>query len=280
MRGGSIATPGSGGAADSSLDSLRFTPTLLAKAPLGRFAVETALEHFAIITYWVDPDALRKHLHPRFEPDCVSANGVGPRALVSVVPFRDRDFHFVAFPWYRGSFGQTNYRAYVRDTLTGEQVAWFFGTCLDSCTVNVPRYLWKLPWHRAHMEFDCSYDETAQRYATYEVTTRSNWSPGRLRIEDSGQSPRQLAGFSDLEAGLVLLTHPMKGYFRRRDGTLGSYAIWHERLSPTLGEVKEAAYPLLDRLDLVEEGHCTAVHSVMIQRSVEFAIYLPPHKVE
>ncbi len=263
-----------------ALDGLRFTPKLLSKAPLGRLAVETALEHFAIVTYWVDPAALQKHLHPRFEPDCIGASGSAPRALVSVVPFRDRDFRFAAFPWYRRSFGQTNYRAYVTDTLTGEHVAWFFGTCLDSLSVNVPRYLWKLPWHRAVMHFDCTYDETTARYEASEVNTRSTWSPGRLRIADSGHPPSELAGFSNLEAGMVLLTHPMKGYFRRRDGALGSYSIWHDRLAPTAGEVICAEFPLLERLGLVKHGDLGAVHSVLVQPSVEFAIYLPPHKVK
>src|SRR5258708_5872228 len=115
-----------------SIEDLRFTTQLLSK-PLPRgMAVETTLQHFAIVTYWVDPDQLRKHLHPRFEPDCVQVNGGPSRALVSVVTFLDKDFRFVACPWFKGSFGQTNYRAYVNDTHTGDHAVWFFGTCLDS----------------------------------------------------------------------------------------------------------------------------------------------------
>jgi uncharacterized protein YqjF (DUF2071 family) len=134
-----------------SIENLRFTQTLLSKPIARGLAAETTLEHFAIVTYRVDPSTLRKHLHPRFEPACIADDGGARQALVSVVTFLDRDFRFVAFPWFKRSFGQTNYRAYVEDTETGEQVAWFFGTCLDSASVVVPRYLWKLPWHRARM---------------------------------------------------------------------------------------------------------------------------------
>src|SRR4029077_11211935 len=101
------------------IEDLRFTPTLLSKpAPRG-LTVETTLQHFAIVTYWVDPSSLRRHLHPRFEPQTLTVDGGEPRALISVVTFLDRDFRFVACPWITGSFGQTNYRAYVLDTETG-----------------------------------------------------------------------------------------------------------------------------------------------------------------
>jgi hypothetical protein len=262
-----------------SIEDLRFSPSLLSK-PLPRgMAVETTLQHFAIVTYWVDSDRLRTHLHPRFEPDVVEVDDGSSRALVSVVTFLDRDFRFVACPWFTGSFGQTNYRAYVMDTQTGEHAAWFFGTCLDSLSVAVPRYVWKLPWHRARMRFDCRYDEAQGRYSTFSVATESQWAPGRLTLEDSGEPPNALAGFSNLEAGLVLLTHPLRGYFFRQDGGLGSYAIWHPRLEPTVGAVKAATYPLLDRLDLVAQGDTRSVHSVLLRRSIDFTIYLPPVRV-
>src|SRR6185436_1590011 len=115
-----------------SLDGLRFEPSLLSRPVPGGLAAETTLLHFAIVTYLVDPSALRTHLHPRFEPDCIRIAGGVPRALVSAVTFLDRDFRFVVFPWFKSAFGQTNYRSYVTDTTTGDHVAWFFGTCLDS----------------------------------------------------------------------------------------------------------------------------------------------------
>jgi hypothetical protein len=263
-----------------SIEDLRFTSSLLAKpAPRG-LTVETTLRHFVIITYWVDPRNLQKHLHARFEPVCLAVNGSSRQALISVVTFLDHNFRFAACPWFKGSFGQTNYRAYVKDTQTGEHAAWFFGTCLDSVSVAIPRYLWRLPWHRARMDFNCKYDQAAARYAVFDVGTRSRWAPARLAIEDSGKPPVQLAGVSSLEAGLGLLTHPLRGYFFRRDRTLGSYAIWHDRAQPTVGKIQEATYPLLQRLGLVEEGDQHPVHSVLIQPSIDFTIYLPPSGVK
>jgi hypothetical protein len=260
----------------ADLSDLRFDSALLSKpAPVG-LAVETTLEHMATVTYWVEPSKLRAHVDSRFELDCIEGPDDRPRALVSVVTFLDRDFRFVASPWFKRSFGQTNYRAYVRDTKTGEHVAWFFGTCLDSASVVVPRYAWKLPWHRGRMSFDCQYDQTQHRYVRYGVSTRSRWAPADLELEDSGTAVSKLDGFSNLEAGLLLLTHPLRGYFFRRDGALGSYAVWHDRLSPTMATLKVARYPLLERLDLIDAGDRRAVHSAFIQHAVAFTIYLPP----
>ena len=262
-----------------SIESLRFTPSLLTKPVARGLAAETTLQHFAIVTYWVDPAALKKHLHPRFEPVRLMADGKAPRSIVSVVTFLDRDFRFVACPWPTWSFGQTNYRAYVHDTETGEQAVWFFGTCLDSISVWVPRHLWKLPWHRAHMRFDCRYDAKAGRYSTFAVMTDSAWSPGELAITDSGKAPTAIPGVNNFEAGLVLLTHPLHGYFFRRDRALGSYTIWHKRTTPTIGQLQVATYPLLQALDLVEAGNINDVHSVLLQPAIDFTIYLPPFKV-
>jgi hypothetical protein len=205
----------------------------------------------------------------------------GPeRALVSVVTFLDLDFRFAALPWFKRSFGQTNYRAYVRDTQTGEYAVWFFGTCLDSASVVVPRYLWRLPWHRAKMEFACRYDQSEARYTSFDVATESRWAQARLSVVDTGRPPAKLAGFANLEAGLVLITHPLRGFFFRQDGFLGSYAIWHDRAHLTVGGVQKAEYPLLQKLGLVELGDQKSIHSVLIQPAIDFAIYLPPKKVQ
>lgn len=238
--------------------------------------VETRLAHFAIVTYMVEPDALRRQIHERFEPYCISLPDGTRKALISVVPFLDRDFHFVRCPWPKFTFGQTNYRAYVTDTITGEHVAWFLGTSLASIFTAVPHFAWRLPWRYADIRFDTHYDEKARRYDTYRMATKSKWAPAQLELDDSGNAPKSLRGFSRLQTGLVLLTHPLRGYYYRRDGKLGSYSIWHEMLKPTEGRALSASFPLLQRLGLTEDGDLSTVHSVLIQNSIDFTIYLPP----
>lgn len=260
--------------------ALTFTPEMLTRPDPGRSGAETTLQHFAIVTYFVDPTLLKRQLHPRFEPLRVRAADGSERGLVSVVTFFDRDFRFTRWPRAVRSFGQTNYRAYVIDRTTGEHVAWFFGTCVDSATVAIPRYIWKLPWHRARMSFECHYDAAATRYASYRVSTTSRWAPGDLDVEDRGLAPTALAGFPDLETALVVLTHPLQGFYFRRDGGLGSYRIWHQRMQTTEGRLLKAKYPLLSEYGLVPVGDVRNVQSVLLQREIPFTIYLPPRRVE
>jgi len=260
------------------MDTLRFTDELLTRQLPSGIDVDTTLSHFAIVTYLVAPENLRRHVHGRFELDVVNHDG-RDAALVSVVPFVDQDFRFSRLPWFKRRFGQTNYRAYVTDSETGEHVAWFFGTSLDSIAVWVPRYLWKLPWHKANIRFKCNYDSSRGRYQSYRMETNNSWADGCLELEDTGTAPSALKGFADLETGLVLLTHPRRGYFYRRDGKLGSYSIWHNRLQTTVGHVVDARFDLLDRLELVNNRDILSAHSVLIQHQTEFTIYLPPATV-
>lgn len=260
------------------MEPLQFDPTLLVAPPTSGIDVNTTLSHFAIVTYEVEPEALRVHVHERFELDTITSADGSSKALVSVVPFLDSDFRFVCCPWPKLRFGQTNYRAYVTDTKTGKHVAWFFGTSLDSISVVVPRLVWRLPWHGARIRFECDYDESAGRYRKYSMNTKSDWAPAELEIEDSGTAPDELSGFPDLETGLVLLTHPLEGYFHRRDSRLGSYAVWHDRLHTTVGKLRLARFGLLDRLGLVSTGDISSVHSVLMQARTEFTIYLPPKR--
>lgn len=258
---------------------IRFDTDRLSRPPTRGIDVVATLEHFAIVSYAVDPDRVRPFLHPRFEPDTFTDAEGRPKLLVSMVPFEDQDFHFAALGWPRWRFGQTNYRTYVVDSATGERAVWFWGTTLDSWTVAVPRHLWQLPWHRGRIRFDCAFDPVSRRYTRYRMSTRSDWAPVEVVLEDTGQPITRLDGYPDLEAGLVILTHPMVGVFHRRGGGLGSYRIWHDRLACTIGRVLTARIGLFDRLGLVPYAEQASPHSVLIQPTTEFTIYLPPERL-
>jgi hypothetical protein len=85
-------------------------------------------------------------------------------------------------------------------------------------------------------------------------------------------------GFADTKTALDVLTHPLDGFFRRRDGDLGTNSVWHERLAPTPGCVRHARIGLFDRLGIVPFAGQTAAHSVLIQPRTEFQIHLPPRR--
>ena len=110
------------------------------------------------------------------------------------------------------------------------------------------------------------------------METESRWAPALVDIEDTGRNPT-FPGFPDAETGLVVLTHPLTGYYARRDGVLGTYSVWHEPLTPSAGHLREARWGLLDRLEIIPFEDQLATHSVLIQPRTEFIVRLPPSRV-
>lgn len=260
----------------TTLQPSHFSDSVLQRPATGGMDVVTKLRHFALITYAVSPERVRPLVDARFELDTVMGQDGKPVMWVSVVPFEDDDFHFARLPGWNFRFGQTNYRTYVRDRVTGQATVWFFGTTLGGWPVIIPRYLWRLPWHYGRVQFDTVYDAGQKRYTRYRMTTASQWAAVDVELEDTGEPVAALDGFTDLDAGLYKLTHPLMGAYYRRDGRLGSYSIWHDRLHCASGRIKQARFGLLDRLGIVPFDAQTHTHSVLIQPETEFIIKLPP----
>src|SRR5207248_10802066 len=123
-------------------------------------------------------------------------------------------------------FCQTNYRAYV--TYRGQRCVWFFGTSLTTPWVAVPRYWCKLPWHHDRLTIEASWQ--GERCECYRLRTAGKWGAARVDLTGTDEPTGVLDGFTDAEQTAVVLTHPLAGYYRRRDGRLGGYAVWHRRL--------------------------------------------------
>lgn len=230
------------------------------------------LKHFAIITYAFDPSRFSGVMPDRFRLDTVTIDG-SEKALISVVTFIDVDFTSAVFPFPKFRMGQTNYRIYIVDTLTGEKCVWFIGTTLDSWTRLVPHSVWNLPWYSGKVCFDCQQRGDGS-YARYSMETAATWAPASVELTSGGEI--HLPGFPDLETGLVFLTHPLRGFYHRRDGKLGTYHVWHKRLEVGPAFLTKASFGLLDRLGLVTLEEQQQPHSVLIEPINEFTIYLPP----
>lgn len=262
---------------------LRFDDCLSERpAPTG-VDVLCKLQHFAIITYAVDPGRFKGLIPERFQLDTVWLGGE-QKALMSVVPFIDVDFTSAVFPFPKFTMGQTNYRIYIIDSQTGERCVWFLGTTLDSWTLMVPRYAWNLPWYSGTVQFDCDVEQTPDgtvgRYARYRMATESQWAPAHVHLTQPADVPCELPGFPDWETGLVYLTHPLAGFYHRRDGRLGTYRVWHDRLMVQPAVLLSADFGLLSRMNLVSLEEQQTPHSVLIDPLNEFTIYLPPKVLE
>lgn len=157
---------------------------------------------------------------------------------------------------------------------------WFLGTTLDSWTLAVPRYLWNLPWHSASMTFDCHFDDQTGKYKKYSVTADSEWAAASVSLEQKTENTFSFAGFPNAESMLIYLTHPLAGFYYRRDGKLGTYRVWHKRLDVRPASLISADFKLLSKLGIVTASEQNHPYSVLIEPLNEFTIYLPPQIID
>ncbi|MBT2224757.1 DUF2071 domain-containing protein [Nonomuraea sp. NEAU-A123] len=231
------------------------------------FHARTELDDFAIVSYRVDADVLARHLPPGFAPMKMTFDD-GPGALVSAVAFRDRDFHFRFFPPVGIDCGQINYRAYV--TAYGKPGVWFFGTHLDHPVVSIPQHLWGMPWSRERIVIEADWDADPARWRLAAGDTR-------CEAAELTQEPlTRLAGFTDESDWLDRLTHPTQGWYRRRDGRVGVYSIWHPPMRLRYLVAASARFPLFERLGLITSD--TSPHSVLAHPRLSFDIHTPPRR--
>jgi uncharacterized protein YqjF (DUF2071 family) len=246
----------------------------------GPFDVRSTLRHFALINYALPAERLARYIPARrFEIPTFTVGGT-PMALMSAVPFWDLDFRFVHLaPFLKFQFGQTNYRVYVIDRQTGEHVVWFFGTTLGSPLVHIARTLWGIPWHFARYKVDCRFNATRRTYDRFQYRVASAWAASAIRIRDTGEQVSVREGFTSPDEQQLILTHPVAGFYRRTDGTLGSYAVWHQEIPMTLGTPEHLYFSLYERLGLLSRAEMQQPHSIFLCPEIEFEVYLPPKRV-
>lgn len=237
------------------------------------------LKHFSIITYAVPVERFAGIIPDRFAIDIVSINGED-KGLISVVPFIDVDFTSAVYPFPKFTMAQTNYRIYIIDKQTGERCVWFLGTTLDSWTLAVPRYLWNLPWHPAKVSFDCHFDEATELYTKYVMNAQSDWAAASVSLQQTGEEILSFSGFPNTESALIYITHPLAGFYHRRDGKLGTYRVWHKRLELKPATLISANFKLLSDFGIVPTSEQNNPYSVLVQPLNEFTIYLPPKVLE
>jgi hypothetical protein len=221
-----------------------------------------------MFTYAVEPARLARCL-----PEGIVVDERGGIALISAVPFLDRDFRFRALPFAKVSCGQVNYRAYVR---RGEQRGvFFFGTSLDSIFVLLPRIVWRMPWHRDRMRIDATWDQGGRHCEGYHLEAHGSWGAAAVRARGTGRGLPDPACFTDAADCRAVMLDPFVGWYGRRNGRgLGRYTVWHEPLDLEEVVVDEARFQVFDDLDLLDPGQVPIAAGV--QRSVAFDVHTPP----
>ena len=261
----------------SEFDCRELLNKRLERSPAGRWHARTTLRHFALINYAVSPERLAEFI-PRDQFEVARfETSEGSKAFLSVVSFLDVDFNFSRLAsGIRFTFYQTNHRAYVIEKKTGQPVVWFFGTNLGSPLVHIPRQLWKIPWLNTKYTVDCWFDCAANRYQKYNYNFESDWCEGRIELRDTGEPISVMDGFASLDEMKLILTQPTQGFYRRLDGQVGTYQVWHREMVCTKGVAENLYFSLYEKMGLLSKAEMQRPHSIFLCPEVEFDVHLPP----
>lgn len=240
--------------------------------------VNTKLEHFAIISYKVPIEKI-KHLIPKPFKIWTFTENKKEYALVSAVPFKDKDFSFYRISRFaKFNFFQTNFRTYIIDQRDMSNSAWFFGTTLGSITSIIPKKIWKMPWEYAKYKF--SFKKDNDHYLEYKMEFKSKLGDGFIEIKSTANKVTLLEGFKNIEEQIHILTHPVIGYYKSSEKELGTYEVWHPQLDLKEGKAKHLYFELFEKLGFLNKLEMNNPHSVLITQEIEFDILLPPKKIK
>jgi hypothetical protein len=166
--------------------------------------------------------------------------------------------------------------------------------------------LWRIPWHYARYKVDCRYNTQCKTYDKFQFTQQSDWAAAEIELEDTGKPMALTPGFSALDEQILILTHPVTGYFyllstkrglsggRRlnsrlpdnrpkpeppKPASVGTYSVWHEEIPLTVGKAKHLYFSLYERLGLLSREEMQKPHSVLICPRTTFEVHLPPRRV-
>jgi hypothetical protein len=76
----------------------------------------------------------------------------------------------------------------------------------------------------------------------------------------------------------LVLTHPLEGYFYRRDGRIGTYSVSHEVIPMSLARPRDLYFSLYERMGILTADEMQRPTSVLVSRRTRFSIHMPPRQ--
>jgi uncharacterized protein YqjF (DUF2071 family) len=224
---------------------------------------QMTMRDMLFITWAVQPEAARKIVDRRLELDTLTDSGGQVVALVSAVCFNVDDVHSSVLPLPRLSFGQVNYRVYVR---AGEVPAvCFLDIKVNSRTVTTLTGFLGVPIH----------------YEDVEIRTAPS-GDGLLRymIESAGIRAVAVVGgqpdkaLARLEIESAFITQRLVGYAGTGD-SMFKIEVDQLGLEPVSARLESVNATRLEQLGLLNLDQSTRPDSVLFVREARFGAHTP-----
>ena len=229
---------------------------------------ELVMADFAIATFAVDPLRLHALLPAGFAPQTFGLTSGSKVAFVSAVTFRNFAMRAngLRLPLH---YVQNNYRAYA--LRAGEPCVWFFGSALSTPAAWPAEKLLGMPWYRARLRLQAHWDGDV--CTRYELAARGAPGDADFACSGDGMPVARLDGFASARSGLTVLTHPLSGFVRRRNGRLLELRVAHAPLQPQTASASVARFTAFERLGLVQPD--AKPHSVLLVKETAFEVFAP-----
>lgn len=226
------------------------------------------LRHFAMVTYAVPPDRIRRLIPAQFDLDTRPDEAGREQAYVSVVMFENHRIRALLAPWPKFTFPQVNYRAYIRKQ--DAPAVWFFRVVQRSWVATLYRRLIRTWTYAAPLRLTYDFDESNRRYRSLSMDCDA---PGdRLHIA-VGEADVDWTGDPSFGSRAELV----RFFTDRSDGYLGELKservlhmpVWHAPMDPQFGTLLTAKVGVYEDLGILPASEQNTARNVLLQPSVE-----------
>lgn len=231
------------------------------------FSIE--VEDFALVTYRVEADRIRKHL-PNGLILQTFRDGGAEYGFVSTTCFLNRDFRLTAVGFPRHTFYESTYRTYI--DYQGVPAVYFFRRYLGSgLSFIVQRTIDKGAYHA---DFEVKVVRGPTGYESYSCSATGRSGDTAFCLE-AVRSPDLLPPWELDEGHAQFITSRPIGCFSTPLGHPARARVQHARMKPFWGRLTGARLQLWEELDVVTAHEAHSPYSVLISEGTTFRLFPP-----
>lgn len=134
-----------------------------------------------------------------------------------------------------------------------------------------------MPWE--YGKYNASFTIENNTYSEYSIDFKSKHGVGEVQLQSTCEKMKIHSGFTSLEEQLLILTHPVTGYYYLKNGQIGSYEIWHPQMELYEGKSQKIYFELFENLGFLSREEMNEAHSILMTKEIEFDILMPPRKL-
>jgi hypothetical protein len=119
-----------------------------------------------------------------------------------------------------------------------------------------------MPWR--YGKYKCQFQLKGHEYSEFKMDFTSKQGNGSVDIKNSGSDMKLLEGFKSLDEQVLILTHPVMGYYDLNAHEIGTYEIWHPKIDLKEGTGNHIYFELFEKLGFLTKAEMNQPHSILL----------------